>query len=66
MSGERVLEREQENIDMLHARRIAEIRAKLPTGVGPDVCIECENDMPQVRRNYGYTLCVECQEITER
>lgn len=35
-------------------------------GYGPALCIVCEDDMPEVRRSYGFTLCVECKTVQER
>ena len=66
MSEERLLEREQENNDALQSAKIAQIRAQVPTGKGPEFCLECGNDMPSVRREYGYVLCVECKTAEER
>jgi RNA polymerase-binding transcription factor DksA len=34
-------------------------------GYGPEECIECGDDMPAVRRGYGYKLCVTCQQARE-
>lgn len=35
-------------------------------GYGPAKCAQCEDDMPAVRRAYGYMLCVECAAERER
>lgn len=35
-------------------------------GYGPAQCSQCEEDMPAVRRAYGYVLCVECAAERER
>lgn len=35
-------------------------------GYGPAVCAKCEDDMPAVRRAYGYVLCVVCAAEQER
>lgn len=34
-------------------------------GYGPAECDECGNDMPTVRRAYGYTECVGCASVRE-
>jgi hypothetical protein len=33
---------------------------------GPEVCAECEDDMPECRRAYGYRLCVACATAAEK
>ncbi len=35
-------------------------------GYGPALCVECEADMPAVRRSYGYHICVDCKTVQER
>lgn len=35
-------------------------------GYGPGECDECGDDMPDVRRGYGFRLCVPCTEYLER
>jgi len=35
-------------------------------GYGPALCVDCEDDMPAVRRSYGYCLCVQCKSQQER
>jgi RNA polymerase-binding transcription factor DksA len=66
MSAERTLERETELHDSLKDARIESIRAAVPTGKGPEHCIECGNDMPEARRDHGYVLCVECKTLEEK
>lgn len=34
-------------------------------GYGPEDCDECGNEMPTVRREYGFRLCVGCQSLRE-
>ena len=33
---------------------------------GPAECIECGDDMPMVRRQYGFKICVACKTKRER
>lgn len=33
---------------------------------GPADCDECGAEMPKVRREYGFNLCVECKSKMER
>ena len=35
-------------------------------GYGPALCVECDAEMPEVRRSYGYRLCVDCKSLQER
>ena len=35
-------------------------------GYGPEACDECGTEIPEVRRQYGYCLCVQCAEAEER
>ena len=37
-------------------------------GYGPELCVEeeCEAVMPTPRREWGFTVCVECQAGTEK
>lgn len=35
-------------------------------GYGPECCAECGDEMPEVRRAYGYALCVSCAADLER
>lgn len=28
---------------------------------GPEFCQSCDDDMPVIRRAYGYTVCVDCK-----
>lgn len=34
-------------------------------GYGPAECNECGDDMPDVRRGYGYSICTACQSTHE-
>lgn len=34
-------------------------------GYGPAECEECEREMHQVRRAYGFRLCTQCQSARE-
>lgn len=33
---------------------------------GPELCAECEDDMPELRRKMGKYLCTACQTLKER
>lgn len=33
---------------------------------GPEECEECGELMPEVRRNYGFRICVHCAEAEEK
>lgn len=49
------------------SRNIEKIRF-LPgePGYGPEFCTSCDDHMPQPRREWGFTVCVSCQEMDER
>ena len=68
MTSERQLEREEENLKLMRDSSIAAARAKVPPAgtVGPEFCVECEDDIPEARRNMGYDLCVSCASLAER
>lgn len=36
-------------------------------GYGPEVCSvkECDNELPEKRREYGFRICVECKASLE-
>lgn len=34
-------------------------------GYGPEFCDSCDADMPEPRRKWGFTVCVDCQTATE-
>ncbi len=35
-------------------------------GYGPAECSDCMDNMPDVRRAYGYKLCTACQEAIDK
>lgn len=37
-----------------------------PLPYGPEECDQCGDEMPDVRRQHGFRLCVECQTLLER
>ena len=44
-----------------------EMRRNIPSGKrGPECCMECEEPMPEVRRELGLSLCVPCAQEKER
>lgn len=34
-------------------------------GYGPEFCEACDEDMHEVRRAYGFKICVPCKELRE-
>ena len=34
-------------------------------GYGPEFCSTCDEDMPLVRREYGFRVCVPCKQASE-
>jgi RNA polymerase-binding transcription factor DksA len=49
-------ERLQADLD----RKIAAARNNVPHQIGPEVCENCDEQIPHVRRQLGYALCVPC------
>lgn len=47
-------------------RRIQAARNNVPHQEGPELCTECEETIPHVRRRLGYSLCVPCASDKER
>lgn len=41
-------------------------RATPPPSYGPAQCVECDADMPEIRRQHGFTRCVACQAAIEQ
>ncbi len=37
-----------------------------PLLYGPEECDQCGDEMPAIRRQHGFRLCVECQTLRER
>ena len=68
MTSERMLERDEEMANWLRDKNVSMIRANLPPEgtVGPEDCAECANDIPLLRRQHGFSLCVECANRRER
>lgn len=44
--------------------RIAEVRARARQD-GPELCVECEEPIPEQRRKLGLSRCVECAQLAE-
>lgn len=53
--------------DISEQQLAARIRAARISGTGPHYCIDCENTIPQARREAfrGCERCAECQTIHE-
>jgi len=58
----------QEQIDASVADAVKEARNRLPRGAGLTHCEECEEPIPEARRNAipGVRLCVSCQSEFEK
>jgi RNA polymerase-binding transcription factor DksA len=41
-------------------------RLSRPVVEGPELCEQCEGEMPELRRRWGARLCVECQSALEK
>lgn len=50
----------------VHRPKLADGLQPGDAGYGPPECVECDDDMPAVRRSYGFRVCVPCQEHFER
>lgn len=37
-----------------------------PPPYGPEECAQCGEEMPDVRRQHGFRLCIECATLRER
>ncbi len=57
-----------EQIDATIKDAVARARSTLPTGPSLTHCAECEDEIPQGRRQAipGVRLCVHCQEAQDR
>lgn len=64
----RQLERDEENVEWLRDTAVEQIRSRLPEAgsLGPEFCIQCEDEIPMVRRQHGFRKCVFCAEKEER
>lgn len=47
-------------------RSIAAARANMPLETGPERCEECDERIPLIRRQMGYSKCVPCAAMAER
>ena len=68
MTNERMLERDEATANWLRDKNVSIIRANLPPEgtIGPEECVECTNEIPLLRRQHGFSLCVECAGRRER
>lgn len=48
------------------SRALGKIRQGQSNTAGPKNCVECEEKMPDPRRELGFKLCVSCAEDAER
>jgi len=53
-------------IHNIHRRRLPDVKKPGEPGYGPEECEECGDDMPAVRRGYGFSLCTACASARER
>lgn len=65
MSEEKQLEREDELQQQIQNARIAQIAARVPTGLGEQNCHSCDEEIPLARRQLGFSNCVFCAEARE-
>lgn len=58
----------QEQIDASVSDAVKRARSQLPAGEGATHCLECEEEIPEARRNAipGVRLCVQCQAEFEK
>ena len=58
----------QEQIDASLADAVKQARSRLPQGAGLTHCEDCEEPIPEARRNAvpGVRLCVNCQSEHEK
>ena len=45
---------------------LGKMRQGSVVGMGPKECTECGEDIPMVRRQLGFKLCIECASESER
>lgn len=64
MSDERDIEQSEQQFMAAVDRAIAEIRAKVPSGVSNRWCA-CGNEIPYKRRLGGYGECIECARASD-
>lgn len=70
-SNEALIEREFEMMEERLAQRIATIRKEVPVDEdgnpipGPEKCVECDGEMPELRQKAGYKICVPCKTLQE-
>ena len=45
---------------------LGRLRQNSTSGIGPETCDECGEDIPDERRKHGFRLCVRCAQASER
>ena len=48
------------------SRTISRIRKSAAAGKGSETCNDCGEDMPDARRELGFSFCITCAEAKER
>lgn len=54
----------QERLEKEQALKARFVQKPLP--YGPEECDQCGDEMPDIRRQHGFRLCVECATLRER
>lgn len=52
-------------LNNVHRKPEPAVKSPGEPGYGPEECEKCGDDMPDVRRAYGFTLCTACKSLTE-
>jgi RNA polymerase-binding transcription factor DksA len=55
-----------EHLNSQLSRAIDKIRKNATVEIGSKYCEECDEEVPQARRELGFSFCVSCAEIIER
>ena len=46
--------------------RVLKMRQSMGPKLGPKICKDCGENIPEPRRKLGFSLCIECAEESER
>ena len=52
-------------LNNVHRKQMPPVAQPGDPRYGPEECEECGDDMPEVRRSYGFKLCTQCQSAIE-